>query len=506
MIKPFVIGIDCSTTACKATAWDQEGQALAEGRAAYPLQKPQPGWAEQAAEDWWRGVCTALAELAHQLDLAQAAAVCITAQRESFVLLDAQGQPVRPAILWLDERSREQVNRLVQTFGRENLHALTGKPPSMSLALPKILWLNENEAHSLARASKILDTHAYLVYRLSGKFSTSLACADPLGLVDMRAQTWAADLLPELGLRQDQLPELVQPGALIGRVSAAGAADSGLPSSLPIVAGAGDGQCAGLGANALRGGRVYLNLGTAVVSGALSAEYRVNPAFRTLFGPLAGFYYLETVIRGGVSTLNWFIDAFASDLRRASSPLTPEEQLEAAASQIAPGCAGLILVPYWNSVMNPYWDPAASGMVIGWTSAHGRAHFFRAILEGIAFEQRLASEGLMAALGQRFDEIVAVGGGSRSRLWRQIIADIGGLPVRCATTAEASCLGAGMMAAVQVGWYPDVFSAANAMTQTAESVTPQPDVQAFYERMYQEVYRPLFPTMRHLVDRLAEFR
>jgi len=156
--------------------------------------------------------------------------------------------------------------------------------------------------------------------------------------------------------------------------------------------------------------------------------------------------------------------------------------------------------------MNPYWDPAASGMVIGWTSAHGRAYFYRAILEGIAFEQRLASEGLMHALGQRFDEIVAVGGGSRSPLWRQILADTVGLPLLCAATGEATCLGAGILAAAQVGWYPDVFSAANAMAQTTEAVVPQAETQAFYERMYHEVYLPLFPTLRQLVDRLADFR
>jgi sugar (pentulose or hexulose) kinase len=504
MAIPFVIGIDCSTTACKAIAWDPHGKALAEGRAAYPILSPQPDWSEQEAEQWWQAACSALKELSYQVDVSRAEGLCITAQRESFVLVDRQGQSLRNAILWLDERSREQVNELVKTFGSVHLHALTGKPPSMSLALPKLLWLKAHEPDALSQAAQILDTHAYLVYRLTGKFTTSLACADPLGLVDMRAQTWAADLIRELGLRGDQFPELVQPGTLIGTIDPSGSAESGLPTGLPIIAGAGDGQCAGLGANAIQSRRACLNLGTAVVSGALSAEYRVDPAFRTLFGPYEGCFYLETVIRGGVSTINWFIDRFANDLRRGSSALTPEEQLDLAAARVPAGCSGLILVPYWNSVLNPYWDPLASGMVIGWTSAHGREHFYRAILEGIAFEQRLASDGMMKALGRRFEEIVAVGGGSRSPLWRQIIANIVGLPVLRAETREATCLGAGILAAARVGWYPDVGSAADAMTEVADRLEPQPEVSAYYERLFQDVYLPLFPTLRRLVDRLTE--
>jgi xylulokinase len=154
--------------------------------------------------------------------------------------------------------------------------------------------------------------------------------------------------------------------------------------------------------------------------------------------------------------------------------------------------------------MNPYWDPAATGVVIGWTGAHGREHLYRAILEGIAYEQRLVGDAMMAAVGQRFSEYITMGGGSRSRLWCQIIADVTGVPVLRSTTTEATCLGAGILAATAAGWHPSVQAAAEAMTATAERFTPQPDVQAHYDRLYREVYRPLFPTVQPLVDRLTE--
>ncbi|MBW7885156.1 MAG: xylulose kinase, partial [Caldilineaceae bacterium] len=423
--------------------------------------------------------------------------------RETFVPLDATGQPLRNAILWSDERSVAQVRDLERRFGRDDLHRLTGKPPSMTASLSKIQWLIDNEPDSVIKAHKIVDVHAFLVHRLTGAYRTSLACADPMGLIDMANRQWAAALIQDLGLRLEQFAELVEPGAVIGHVTPAAATATGLPAGLPVVAGAGDGQCAGLGANAMREGRAYLNLGTAVVSGVMSQDYPCDRAFRTLIAPVSGGFFAEHVLRGGVFTIGWFVDRFASDLRDTWLSLSPEEMLEAAAAKLPPGALGLMLVPYWNNVMNPYWDPAATGIMIGWTGAHGREHFYRAILEGIAYEQRLVGDAMMEAVGHRFTEYVTMGGGSRSNLWCQIMADVTGVPVLRSTTTEATCLGAGVLAAAAAGWYADARAAADAMTQTAGSYVPCAENQAQYERLFQEIYKPLFPRVQPLVDRLT---
>jgi sugar (pentulose or hexulose) kinase len=505
MTNPLVIGIDASTTACKAIAWDRDGRAVAEGRASYPLLQPEPNWYEQDAEEWWNGTCTALQEMLDQVNDASTNvdALCITHQRESFVPVDMQGRPIRNAILWLDERSRAQLAFLEQAIGGERFHRITGKPLTTNPSLPKIVWLMQHEPEAVARTCKFLDTHAFLVHQLTGNFRTSLACADPTGLIDMQAHTWAADVIHELGLRLDQFPGLVPPGTIIGHVNDAAATATGLPVGLPVVAGAGDGQCAGLGAAATGGGRASLNLGTAVVSGIVSTDYLTGRAFRTLYAPVApkssAAYFLEAVIQGGAFTVGWFVDKFGSDLEDS-----PEEILEAAAAQVPPGSLGLILVPYRNHAMTPYWDSAASGITIGWTGAHGREHFYRAILEGIAFEQRLVGDGMMVATGWPFDEYVALGGGSRSDLWCQIMADVTGVPVVRSSTTEATCLGAGILAATTAGWYSDVYSAADDMTGTTERFVPNPETQAVYERLYREVYQPLFPTLQPLLHRLAE--
>lgn len=501
--EPLVIGIDSSTTACKAIAWDRRGRAVAEGRASYVLLQPEPTWHEQNAEDWWAGACKALRECISQIDARQVQALAITHQRESFAPVDAEGRPLRNAILWSDERSRAQVDALEARFGRDALHRLTGKPPSMTQSLPKVLWLLEHEPETVLRAHKIIDVQGFLVHRLTSHFRTSLASADPMGLVDLVNRRWAADLIQALGLNINQFADLMEPGAVLGQVTATAARATGLPEGLPVVAAAGDGHCAGLGANATVPGRAYLNLGTAVVSGVISADYPCDRAFRTLIAPVPGYYFAEHVLRGGVFTIGWFVERFASDLRNTWLPLSPEEMLEAAAAKLPPGAGGLMLVPYWNNVMNPYWDPAASGIVIGWTGAHGREHLYRAILEGIAYEQRLVGDAMMAAVGQRFTEYVTMGGGSRSKLWRQIVADVTGVPVLQSTSTEATCLGAGILAATAVGWYADVRAAADAMTATAERFTPHPETQARYDRLYREIYQPLFPTVQPLVDRLT---
>jgi len=504
MTDKVVIGVDSSTTACKAIAWNKQGQAVAEGRASYPLLRPEPTWFEQNAEDWWTSICTALQELLSQIDAASVEALSVTHQRESFVPIDTRGRPIRNAILWLDERTRAQLTFLDEKIGADKIHQISGKPLSMTPSLPKLVWLQQNEPEVVKRAHKFLETHAFLIYRLTGHFRTSLACADPMGLVDMQTHTWANELIGPLGFRLDQFPDLVSPGEIIGELSQSAATATGLPAGLPVVAGAGDGQCAGLGANAIGEGRAYLNMGTAVVSGPFSSEYVVDRAFRTMYAPIAGNYFLETVIRSGVLTVGWFVDKIASDLADTWLPLSPEEILEAAAAKVPPGALGLMLVPYWTSVSTPYWDPAASGITVGWSTSHGKEHFYRAILEGIAYEQRLAGDGVMAATGQPFTEYVTLGGGSQSKLWCQIMADVTGVPIVRSTSTEATCLGAGILAASAAGWYTDAYQAAAAMTDTTDRFIPNPEMQQTYNRLYTEVYKELFPTVQSLLNRLTE--
>jgi xylulokinase len=225
-----------------------------------------------------------------------------------------------------------------------------------------------------------------------------------------------------------------------------------------------------------------------------------------MYGGIPGSYSLETVLLGGTYTITWFIENFSGLATSGQDPSTsPEAVLEAAAANIPPGSLGLILVPYWNSAMNPYWDASASGIVVGWRGIHQPAHLYRAILEGIAFEQRLHMEGVEDALQQPVSRYIAVGGGARSRLWRQIIADVTSRLVYHADVSEATALGAGILAAAGSGLSPSVFDAAQAMTRiAAQAEEPDPDRHSYYSLLYKDVYRPLFPALQTYLDRLAK--
>jgi xylulokinase len=494
----YVIGIDSSTTATKAVVWDHDGRAVAEGRAEFALTVPRPGWHEQDAEDWWRSCTTAVTQALETVDGSDIEALCVTHQRETFACVDEQGRPVRPAIVWMDVRATREVEEL----GTEEIHRLTGKPPDTTPALYKLLWLREHEPETLDRTRWVVDVHAFLVHRLTGMWRTTTACADPLGLIDMERGDWSDDLLVRVGLSRDRVPALVAPGEVIGELSAGAAERLGLPAGLPVVGGAGDGQSAGLGANATQPGHAYINLGTAVVAGTMSEGYAWDRAFRTLIGAVPGTYLLETLLQGGTYTVNWFLERIAMlDTPRLGLGLRDVDVLEAAAARLGPGAEGLLLVPYMASAQTPYWDPAARGILFGLAGHHGRQHVFRAIMEGIAFEQRLAFEGMEPRLDQPIELLLMTGGGSRSPLWRQIVADVTGKTVVACREAETTSLGAGMQAAAAAGWHGSLLEAAAAMSGVGARHTPSASTAARYDELF-AVYREIYPRTAPLHEAL----
>ncbi len=498
--KDYVIGIDCSTTATKAVVWDERGREVAEGRATFELSAPHPNWGEQNAEDWWESTKVALRRAAQVVDTRRIGAIGITHQRESFVCLNEEDHPIRPAILWLDSRATDEV----ANYGSEEVHRITGKPPNPTPGWYKMLWLREHEPDTLDRAAKIIDVHAFLVYRMTGHWRTSWATADPMGLVDMESFEYSDTLLDTAGLSREQMPELYAPGDVIGELTEGVAREVGLPAGLPIISGVGDGQAAGLGANITEPGRAYLNLGTAVVSGTYSDNYSWGNEYRVLGGPIPHTYTLETLLAAGTFTVSWFVDKFASvNAQDLKLGLTTEQILETAAAQLGPGSGGLLAVPYLNNALTPYWDFDARGILVGLTGAHGKAHVYRAILEGIAYEQRMMTDGAESGLEKPVEHVIALGGGSNSSLWCQMLADIMQRPVSVAQETESTCLGSGMLAAAACGIHGSIKEAAEAMSGVGARYEPDDARTESYEKFY-EVYKELYPSLRPLFPKLTQ--
>ncbi len=498
------VGFDSSTTACKAIAFDHHGTAVAEGRAVIALDNPSPDAWEQDGGRWWEALGEAsramMAALGRRAD--EVRAVCIANQRETVVVADAAGEPKAPALVWMDGRGGEQVEAAKAKLGESYLHKVSGKPPCTTPSLYKLLALFAREPALRDGDFRILDVHGFLSWKLTGCCATSLAAADPMGMVDMQARDWSEEILSLLDLERKHLPSLVEPGAVLGTLTEEAAKHTALAEGLPLIAGAGDGQCAGLGAGITGGARAYLNLGTAIVCGVLSTSYRCEMAFRTLYGAAPGSYFLETDLQGGTFSLTWLLGRLLgcgedeAEGRRAS--------LEREALALPAGSDGLLFVPYLNGVMNPHWDDDATALLFGLRGSHGPAHVYRAVLEGIALEQRSHLEGLETAVG-RLEELVLLGGGAKSDLWCQIMADVTGRRVVRAGTVEATALGAAMLAAVACGPHQDVSAAARSMTRLGARFEPGGHAPR-YATLYETVYRGLYQDVAGRMAALAAFR
>lgn len=497
---PLVIAIDCSTTGAKATVVDVDGRTVAAGRASLDTTSPRPGWHEQDAGQWWPATDAAVRQALEHLDAtggsrARIAAVCVAHQRESFVAVDAGNRPLHPAILWLDGRATAEIAE----YGTPEVERLCGKPADITPALYKLAWVRRHHPGWLHDAHRVVDTHAFLVRELTGRWATSLSSADPLALVDIEARDYSPELLGIAGVQRAQLPELHPAGTVIGPLTAAVAAGWGLDPAASVVAGLGDGQAAGVGAQVLDPSTAYLNVGTALLLGTECRGYVPARAYRSLLSVVEGNTTLETFLSSGNYLPTWFRRQFGP----TEAAGAPDPELEAAAGAVPAGAGGLLTVPYWNAAQTPHWDPHASGVMLGWRGAHTKAHAYRSLLEGIAQEVRLQLDGLEATTGQRVHSIRAMGGGSRSPLLRQILADVLERPLELCAEPEISALGAAVVAMVGIGAHPDLVTASAAMTRVGQRVEPNPALADRYGRL-RDVHAQLYPRLRDLMRDLDQ--
>lgn len=461
MDTPVIVAIDSSTSACKAVVFDVSGVTVAETRQYLTRTTPQQGWSEQSAEQWADSALTALTAVSDLLSPGhRPVGLAITHQRESFVCLDRQLRPLRPAILWNDLRCRDQV----ESLGSAEIARRTGKPASTVPSLYKLRWLVENEPETLRRTRLVADVHSFLALLLTGSPVAARSSADALGLVDLDTGDWDPELVSACGLTLAQLPELADPGTPIGVLTAEVARRTGLPAGLPVIAGGGDGQCAGLGVGAWTDGVAYLNLGTSLSMGVFTRQRRVFPGTRTMLAHRAGWFAVETLQVAGAASLTWFFDAFGAD-----------DELWHQAATVPPGCAGARFLPYLCGRLTPRWDPDAAAGLIGIRPQHRRPHLFRAILEGLALDQRACLDYLRSVAGLPIERLIVTGGVGQSNLAIQIFAAALPLPVSLSSERECTALGAAVLAAPTCDTpYSSLEEAVAGMVRSTEPVEVDP--------------------------------
>jgi xylulokinase len=491
----LVIGLDSSTTGTKATAFDKKGRVKAQAHETIPLFSPQPNCYEQDPDDWWLSAQKALRKTTRQIDPDRIAAIAVSNQRETFVPLNRSGNCLRPAIVWLDERCKDEVEPFSRKIGVREIHRITGKPADYAPVVYRLAWMKKHEPDLFRKISLVCDVHTWLIWKLTNSFKTSWASADPLGLFDLKNKRWSSVILDALELTEDQLPVAFCPGTVIGKVTPKASELTGLSAGTAVVAGGGDGQAAGLGSNALTPERAYLNLGTAVVAGVYGPRYRTGKAFRTLCACSESGYYYECSLRAGTFAIDWVIKNILNiDPSKQPGIYT---QLEKEAERVPAGCDGLLHLPYLCGAMNPYWDINARGAFIGLSSSHRRGHLYRSILEGIAFEQRFALNAVEKNIGVKVRELVAIGGGAASDFWCRILADITEKNICLPKNTEASSLGAGIAAAVGAGWYPTFKAAAREMTGREKVINPDAQTHERYRHRF-AAYEKIYPSLKRI--------
>jgi xylulokinase len=497
-MSDLVISVDCSTSGVKCIAWGLDGSQVATGSSPLSLSIPQHGYGEQDPRDWWKGLLEAVRSCMQYLDPARIKAFAVTHQRETFACLDAGDSPIRPAMLWLDVRAGDQVNR----FGTPRIHEVTGKPANPTPAFYKLLWIRENEPETLERTTHIVDVHGYIAHRLTGHWRTSVASADPLGLVDLATGDYSDEILDIVGITREQLPELVQPGEVLGELSKVAADALGLVPGIPVISGAGDGQSAGLGAGIVAPGTAYLNVGSGLIMGSFSSQYLPSTAYRTMAGTVPGTVNYELFVGAGTLMVSWFMKTFAEN-QEIPGGLGREAFWERQAQDIEAGAGGLFVLPYWNGQLTPYWDHNARGVMLGFAGAHTSAHVYRAMLEGVAFELRLCLEEAEPNWPAPITELIAMGGGTRSPLWCQIFADVLQRPITLAGSDEATALGAGILGAVGAGLHVDVIEAVQAMTSKGQRYEPIAENVDVYENLYR-TYKQIYPALKPVFAEAAK--
>ncbi len=496
---PLVIAVDSSTTATKAIVVDPTGHVLSEGRCELGMSTPGLDKYEQDPREWWSSTNTAVGRAVEQLganERARIVALCSTIQRQSFALVDADGEPVRPGLLWLDGRAAEQARRI----GTHDLHRLTGFQPDVTPSVYKIAWLNEHEPENVSRAARVTGVHGYLAHAMTGRWVDSAAAADSLGLFDMARLDFDDSVLAMVGLRRDQLPQLVDPGSSMGTIRRDVTRAWGLEQDVELIASCGDGQAAGLGCGAIGPDEAYLNMGTALVAGVHSATYEVGDVYRTDAAGIPGHYVLEIVQNSGSYLAGWF----RTELGDPALEGAPDPALEEAAAGVPAGVGGPMVLPYWNAVQSPYWNPVAKGAIVGLGGAHGRPEIYRSILEGLSIEMARNLRGLQNDTGTPLTSVRVMGGGQRSPLWRQVMTDCVGLPLTACETEEVSAMGAAVLAMASTGVVGDIPATARAMAKLGDTSEPDAARVELYRELA-EVQGLLYPALEHAFEAHSQF-
>ncbi|MEM2896753.1 MAG: xylulokinase [Candidatus Bathyarchaeia archaeon] len=493
-MEECVLTIDVGTMGCKAILFDKYGRGVSRGNAYFSTKYLHAHWAEQNPEDWWRATVSAIKYALRKVDPKKVIGIGLTGQMSGVVLLDENKNAIRPCIIWMDRRAIRQTEEFKSRFDEKEIYRITGHRIDPAFFALKLLWIKENERSKFDRAKYFLLSKDYVRMKLCDSIATDYGDASGTMLLDIRRRLWATELIESLKLPVDKFPKLLEPYEIAGELAEKPARAFGLRAGIPIIAGSGDGLCAALGAGVIKQGVCHEVTGTSTVISVCSNSLSYDPGMRVIMNchVMPKLWLIEAPMSTTGAILEWFKNNFFGNYGKADV----YESMNREASKVSIGCDGLILLPYFMGERSPVWDPKARGVLFGLTLSHSKGHFIRAIFEGVAFalNQILL---LLEEIGIRVKEIRSTGGGSKSKLWNQIKANVTGKPVNTLKTEETTLLGAMLLAFYGLGFYKSLKDAANRVVKVAERNLPSKKLHAQYSKRY-ILFKQVYPRLKEL--------
>ncbi len=492
----YFLGIDVGTGGTRALVIDTSGRIVSSATDEHvPFASPRTGWAEQDPRDWWRAAGGAVRAALGRAGLSgdDITAIGFSGQMHGSVLLDANGEVIRPALIWCDQRTDAQCRAITEEVGAARLIELTCNPALTGFTLPKLLWVREHEPDAWQRVASVLLPKDYVRYRLTGDRATDVADASGTLLFDVAARKWSAAMLDAMDLSAKLLPRAYESPEVTGCVSEDGATATGLRPGTPVVAGGGDQAAGAVGMGIVRPGAVSATIGTSGVVFAATDRPALDPGGRvhTFCHAVPGRWHIMGVTQGAGLSLRWFRDRFGAGQDDGRDPY---ERLTEEAAAVPAGADGVLWAPYLMGERTPHLDPHARASLVGLAASHTRGHVVRAILEGVTFSLK-DSFSIFEEMNVPVGGVRLGGGGARSTLWRQIQADVYGYPVEIVEAEEGAAYGAALLAGVGGGAWKTVDAACDAVVRVAVTVAPQPADQRILAARY-DAFRKLYPALR----------
>ncbi|WP_277408313.1 xylulokinase [Lacrimispora xylanisolvens] len=502
-MKPYLLGIDVGTSACKIAVFDRNGTVLETATGEYEVYYPQTGWAEQDPDEWWRVICSTMKYIfsKSQIKPEEIAGIGIDGQSWSAIAVDKEGSVLTNTPIWMDTRADDICKELSEKVGEQRIFEVAGNSLQPSYSTAKIIWYQRNMPQVYENIYKVLQSNSYIAYRLTGQMTQDLSQGYGFHCFDMHTGTWDQAMCEALGIPAHILPDIHPCHEVIGTVTKAAAAQSGLAVGTPVVAGGLDAACGTLGAGVIHAGETQEQGGQAGGMSICIDSYKADPRLILSCHVVPGKWLLQGGTTGGGGAMRWLEKEFGA-FEREEGRRTGKSSLDLfneEAGNVAPGSDGLIFLPYMAGERSPLWNPYAKGVYYGMDFGKTKGHFIRAVMEGVAMSLRHNLE-VAAEAGASVDVLRAMGGSANSLLWTQIKSDVTGKPVIVPSSDTATTLGAAILAGVGVGIYEDFEEAVKLTVENKRYHVPNQADRYIYDRNYRK-YLSLY---EHLKDMMVQ--